>query len=138
MTATPEQRRDAWLGLVSALEAKLVMTRENAKAQRRLCEDVGEVSVLAMVPEWDATAWAAGRLLESLKDLAPPVVPRDDETGQGDLVQLLADAIWPESTPGEKPGDDCPHANVRMFRDGGPGYMKCLDCGARVVDGDLD
>lgn len=90
---TPEERRDAWLKLVSQMEAKLLATREHAKAMVGLCRP-------GRAPDWEATAWAAQRLLEELKGLEPPVVPVDHERGQGDLLTLVS------STPGENPGDD--------------------------------
>lgn len=116
MTATPEQRREAWLALVGQMERQLLATRENAKASEKMAQALiadGCAWPSMTTPEdWEATAWAAGRLLEGLKGLPVPEVPRDDETGQGDLLTLVPSTLWEAldhhqaSTPGEKPGDD--------------------------------
>lgn len=98
---TPEQRRDAWLGLVSDLEARLVMTKENARASRSWAEraaagaTTARPAALAKMVEYDATAWAAQRLLDSLKTLEPPAIPVDNEKGQASLL----DPRCPHGTP---------------------------------------
>lgn len=106
--STPEDRRAAWIALMSSLEAQLTITRENARAQAQLCHEAGEPSVLAMIPEWESTAWAASQLLRDLRVIPAPVVPRDDVTGQA----TLDDLVEPSSTPGdesvEEPRLQCP------------------------------
>lgn len=84
---TAVQRRDAWLALVKHLERELLATRENGRAGASL--HASEVGEAVLVPEYRATAWAAQRLLDSITALTAPEVPRDDETGQGSILDVL-------------------------------------------------
>lgn len=105
MTSTPEQKREAWVSLMESLQRSLITTRENAKAMVVMTDlsvfTVPEVRARAegRLKEWDATQWAAQRILRALLKLDPPVVPVDDALGQGDILEAL-------STSGENPGDE--------------------------------
>lgn len=100
--STPEDRRAAWIALMSSLEAQLTATRENARAHavtaKAILEDTGHSTPGSTEADWEATAWAAAQLLRDLRVIPAPVVPRDDETGQA----TLDDLIKPSSTPGDE------------------------------------
>lgn len=97
--STPEDRRAAWIALMSALEAQLTATRENARAMARRSLDAwDDPEAQAKAPEWNATAWAASQLLRDLRVIPAPIVPRDDVTGQATLDDLVTQE--PEATIG--------------------------------------
>jgi len=97
MTTTPEQRREAWVCLTVDLQRSLVSTREHARTAMRMSQAILDDCGLSPghTPEdWEATAWAAQKLLESVMGLEPPAIPEDPALGQ----LTIQDAL---STPGE-------------------------------------
>lgn len=120
-TATPKDQRDAWLRLVTHLEAQLLSTRENAKTSLRIA-----VEGITFAPEdpaeWQATVWAAQRLLDAIQGLPVPEVPVDHTEGQASILDVLACtcpndcdcdgygpmAQDPPSTSGDEPVEHAP------------------------------
>lgn len=97
MSATPEQRRDAWLALVQVMERATAATLENARAGVSLHSSPDGDA--AMVDEYDATAWAADRLLKALVKMPAPEIPEDPPKDQGDILTALQDARPVEDVP---------------------------------------
>lgn len=85
-TATPRDNRDAWLKLVSHLERNLLSTKENAKA---VISWNREHPGSDDVPRYQATAWAAQRLLDAIQGLPVPEVPVDHAEGQASILEEL-------------------------------------------------
>lgn len=104
MTSTPEQKRDAWVSLMSGLEVTLTTTLSHAQASEKMAQaiqdDTGHSRPGFTPPDWDATAWAAKKLLEQLRAVPAPVVPEDPALGQ---------AVIPLSTSGEESVDNLVH-----------------------------
>lgn len=102
-TTTPEQRRDAWLKLVAMLEGRILSTREHARSVLDISKkhaDTYQMPAPALA-HWEATFWAADRLLAQVRELAAPVVPEDPAKGQATILEAL-------STPGEKAVEEPP------------------------------
>lgn len=102
--ATPTQLRDAWLSLEAGLELTLTTTREHARASASMARTIrADTGYAGGHPpeEWDATAWAAQKLLDALKALPTPVLPAEPDPGQADILEELG-----SSTPGDKPGEN--------------------------------
>lgn len=112
---SPEERREAWLSIVQALEGWLLATEQRELSAVPFLEAMEAAIVHTGAPsnvvtpraieEARARAWAARRIVEMVRHWHAPEVPRDDERGQGDLLELFPGA---ESTAVENPGDDEP------------------------------
>lgn len=108
---SPEERRDAWLNLVTSLEGWLLAFEQRADQAAHLLT-VLEADVPGYIPHGDkpraveaqkARAWAARRLVEQVRQWHAPEVPRDDEKGQGSILELFPGA---ESTAVENPVEE--------------------------------
>jgi hypothetical protein len=114
MTNTPAARRSAWVQLMAQVEGNLVATREHARTMAAMSRDL-EPAVLerlnvSAAEEWDATAWAADRLLRDLSMILPPEVPLDHTLGQATFLDLEQEehplmTLVASSTPGDEPGE---------------------------------
>lgn len=93
---TPEERRDAWVVLATKLEGWLLGTEQRALQAADLHRVLAAYRPPGMVSRdgeaQKARAWAARRLLEHVQAWEPPVVPRDDEKGQGSILELFPGA----------------------------------------------
>lgn len=108
---SPEERREAWLNVVQAIEKWLLATEQRAEQAAHflavLEKDVPEyvrhdVNPRSVEAE-KARQWAARRVLTEVRLLSPPVVPRDDERGQGSILELFPGA---DSTAVENPVEE--------------------------------
>ncbi len=109
---SPEERREAWLSIVQALEGWLLATEQRELSAVPFLEameaaivhtGVTNETTPRAIEEAKARAWAARRIVEMVRHWHAPEVPRDDERGQGDLLELFPGA---DSTAVENPGDD--------------------------------
>lgn len=100
---SPEERRDAWLNLVQKMEGWLLASEQHALHSADFLDILDRKTGPSERRDQEAQrarAWAARRLVDQVRLWHPPEVPRDDEGGQGTLLELFpADA---PSTAGEK------------------------------------
>lgn len=127
-TATPKDQRDAWLKLVSHLEAQLLSTRENAKAVVKM----ERVFHLPSSPGYQATAWAAQRLLDAIQGLPVPEVPVDHTEGQASILDAIAEdpICWMWQYPDTWPHAVTSLADTRVTKD--PEAVTCPGCRAAI------
>lgn len=134
-TATPRDRALAWHTLLARMEGMVLATRENAKASASLARELREecgYTPKTTETEWEATAWAANRLLADLKAMTPPAVPEDPALGQGTLDDLLEGAA-PTPAPSSS---KCPHGQPKGWtcsRCGGPAQPELTEDGELKV-----
>ena len=111
--ATPLERREAWLKLVAKLEGWLLETEQRELAAvpflATLEGATHQHGYLGLelpdrtVERAQAKAWAARQVVELVRRWRAPEVPRDDETGQGSILELFPGA---DSTAVENPVED--------------------------------
>jgi hypothetical protein len=92
--ARPEENVAAYAALMSQLQAQVLSTRENAHAMVRNAGQAREYRL--STPQWEATEWAARRLLDDLRAITPPTVPEDPERGQATLEEVMEPEHHPD------------------------------------------
>lgn len=126
-TPTPKDLKEAWEALMVDLERQLLATRANARARTR-----AEVWPQPALTQWQATAWAATRILEQVKGLPVPEVPVDHTEGQASILDAIAEdpICWMWQYPDTWPHAVTSLADTRVTKD--PEAVTCPGCRAAI------